>query len=274
MPVFCFLMKKIILSCKNVKKDYTFGLRLKRACAIKDLSFSMEEGEVLGIVGPNGAGKSTTLQVLLGFVHADSGEILLYDKNPMHPEVRSKIGFLPENSGLYQQLSVRDHLNFAAKIAGMPRKKTNERIMEILNLVGLSHVADIPVRYYSKGMTQRAALANALFLEPELLILDEPMSGLDPLGRQLVIDIINEYKQKEASVLFCSHILTDVERLCDRVAIMNKGEIAAIFQAEDLVEEGQALFSQRGKSPLEKHFLKIIRVDQHENNSGNCSINV
>ena len=229
---------------------------------------------MLGIVGPNGAGKSTTLQALLGFIHVDSGDILLYNKDPMHPEVRRKLGFLPENPCLYQQLTVKDHLHFVAKLAGMPRKKTKERITDILSQVELNHVADIPVRRYSKGMTQRAALANALFLEPKLLILDEPMSGLDPLGRQLVIDIIKKYKQKGASILFCSHILTDVERLCDRVAIMNKGEIAAIFQAADLVEEGQDLFSPRGKSPLEKQFLKIICADQNENNFGNRSINL
>ena len=267
-------MKKIILSCKNIQKNYKFGIRLKRVCAISDLSFSMEEGEVLGIIGPNGAGKSTTLQIILGFVHADSGEILLYGKKPIAPEVRSKLGYLPENPCLYRQLTVKDHLKFVAKLAGMPRKQAEDRMAEILNQVELSHVADIPVRRYSKGMTQRAALANALFLKPELLILDEPMSGLDPLGRQLVIDIINEYKQRGTTILFCSHILTDVERLCDRVAIMNKGEIAAIFQASDLVEEGQGLFAQRGKSPLENHFLKIICADQNENNSSHSSINV
>ena len=246
-----------LISLSSVKKTYRGELNRKQTPALTDLSFSVSKGEVFGIIGPNGAGKSTALKILMGFISFDKGEVLLNNRKPDAKKIHQNIGYLPENPCLYPNLTVVDHLKFAAAILRINPKTVLEKIAALLSLVQLEDAATLPIRHFSKGMTQRAALAYALFHDPELLILDEPMSGLDPFGRQLVIDIIRGYNRKGNTILFCSHILTDVERICNKIAIMNTGEIAATTTPAEL-----ALLTpspgDKGASPLESFFLQTI----------------
>lgn len=246
----------VIISFSHISKTYKKHLFQAASTALDDLSFEVKSGEIFGIIGPNGAGKSTALKILLGFIRQDKGAVSIQDKSPQDSTSHACLGYLPENPCLYDQLTITEQLRFAGQISGYSAAQTEERIIELLAKVNLSHVAKIPIRRFSKGMTQRAALAYALFSEPELLILDEPMSGLDPLGRQMVVDILREYNSKGHTVLFCSHILTDVERICNRIGIMNKGHLATIIDGSELSPAGSARGSD--KTPLEELFLRTI----------------
>ncbi len=255
-------MPKYSIRFSNITKTYKNDLRLKKTIVLTDLSFHVKKGEVFGIVGPNGAGKSTTLKILMGFVKPDKGEVLLAEKPPSDPSSRSRVGYLPENPCLYNNLTAREHLEFAAQLSDLPRDRAQERIEQVLELVELTHAARLPVRKYSKGMVQRAALAYALFHEPEILILDEPMSGLDPLGRKLVVDIVKDYNKQGNTILFCSHILTDVERICDRIAIMNRGRILTTVTPEELDGANGNGLTPMEISPLESLFVEQISSDR------------
>jgi ABC-2 type transport system ATP-binding protein len=251
-------MKETVITYDQVFKTYKADIRIKKK-ALTGLHFQVQKGEVFGVVGPNGAGKSTALKILMGFVRADKGNIDLNGQSPTNPASHKFVGFLPENPCLYEHLTIIDHLKFCARVNGYSSQESVQKIQNLIDLVDLSHSATIPIRRFSKGMTQRAALACALFHEPEILILDEPMSGLDPLGRQLVIEIIREYNKKGHTILFCSHILTDVERMCDRIGIMCNGKLASIIKPEELA---QNVYSQttngEKKTPLESFFLKTV----------------
>jgi len=252
--------KKSIISLDHISKIYKKHLFRASGKALDDLSFQVSQGEIFGIIGPNGAGKSTALKILLGFIQQDRGTVIIQGKKPTDSACHARLGYLPENPSLYDQLTITDHLEFAGHISGFSAQRTRDRIHELLDKVNLSHVAGTPIRRFSKGMTQRAALAYALFEEPELLILDEPMSGLDPLGRQLVVDILREYNGKGHTVLFCSHILTDVERICSRIGIMNRGRLAAVIEAGQLPSLSR-MGNKGDKTPLEDFFLSTIRND-------------
>ncbi|MFP3982352.1 MAG: ABC transporter ATP-binding protein [Desulfurivibrionaceae bacterium] len=245
---------------EQVKKSYRHDFKRTTAIALAGLDLEVKNGEVFGVVGPNGAGKSTSLKILMGFVRADSGRINLMGHNPGSPEAHNRVGYLPENPCLYENLNITDHLRFAARTSGNTAQ-IKDRIKDILAMVDLAHAARTPIRRFSKGMTQRAALAYALFHEPEILILDEPMSGLDPLGRRLVVDIIRQYNQKGHTILFCSHILTDVERICDRIGIMDRGKLVSTITPAEL----ESIPEQSGiESPLESCFLKTIKGEVQE----------
>lgn len=248
-------MTQSIVVTDRLSKTYSAHLFQQTKKALSSVSFSVSKGEVFGIVGPNGAGKSTLLKILLGFITNYSGKATINDLSPDHPECRQAIGYLPETSSLYSHLSIQDHLKFAGRIGGLKHVTLKERIDTILDEVGLSNVAKKQIHSYSKGMNQRAALAYALFLRPEILILDEPMSGLDPLGRQLVIDLIRDYNKKGHTILFCSHILSDIERICDRIGIMNKGELVTIINPNELQAPTDIKWN---RSPLESFFMKTI----------------
>lgn len=246
-----------VITCESVCKTYSQGIghREKKA-ALDFLNFSVDEGEVFGIIGPNGAGKSTLIKTIMGFVRPDSGIITIKGQDCSDPACHYNIGYLPETATLYNKISIRDHLLFGARITGMTRTERVSRINTVLRMVDLEEVSNTPLRNYSKGMTQRAALAYALFSEPEILILDEPMSGLDPMGRQLVIDIMRTLHQKGVTILFCSHILNDVERICNRIGIMNQGRLSLVTTPEQLKANYQN--SPAHLTPLESCFLQEI----------------
>lgn len=245
---------------RDVHKTYVSDFKRRKSKALTGLTFQVEKGEVFGIVGPNGAGKSTALKTLLGFVKYDAGEVSLAGVHPDDPTAHHAVGYLPENPCLYEHLSVRDHLLFLARLHKMTSQEARSRINDILEMVNLAHAAKAPIRSYSKGMTQRAALAYALFHRPRILVLDEPMSGLDPVGRRLVVDIIEEYNREGRTVLFCSHILTDVERICHRIGIMNKGRLAMVLSPKEL-DKDQAAIDPGGASPLETLFMQTVQAN-------------
>ncbi|MFH0725458.1 MAG: ABC transporter ATP-binding protein [Pseudomonadota bacterium] len=248
-PVICF---------DKVAKTYRADLFGKKTPALSDLSLTVSQGEVFGIIGPNGAGKSTALKILMGFVKYDGGFVSLTGHPPSTPACHEKLGYLPENPCLYENLTVTEQLTFAARISRILRGDRTDRIRKILDRVDLNHAANMPIRRFSKGMTQRAALAYALIHEPDILVLDEPMSGLDPLGRRLVVDIIKEYNEAGHTILFCSHVLTDVERICDRIGIMDKGRLAAVITPDEL--DRKPVSNERGAaSPLEAFFMETVK---------------
>ncbi len=247
-----------VISFAGVGKAFQHDLTRKKAVALHNLTFAVSAGEAFGIIGPNGAGKSTALKILMGFSRADRGVVTVGGQGPGHALGHQMIGYLPENPCLYENLTITDHLRFAARTTGFSGPVA-PRIKELLALVGLSGEARLPIRRFSKGMTQRAALAYALFHDPDLLVLDEPMSGLDPLGRQMVVDIIRQCHARGKTILFCSHILTDVERICDRIAIMNRGELQSITTPKELNNYVIAPELPPGTTPLEACFLEIVR---------------
>lgn len=211
----------MILNIQEVKKTYRGK---KRVEALKGVSLSLQEGEIFGFVGPNGAGKTTLIKIIAGILKADSGTIRILDKSPTSPEGKNLRGFLPENPQTLRNLTGREFLKFCASVLGKPGEKTEE----LLSLVGLSEAGDRKLKEYSKGMLQRIMIAQSLIGDPPLLIYDEPLSGLDPIGRKDVKQIIRELKTRGKTVFFSSHIIEDVEELVDRVAIIGNGKIIRI----------------------------------------------
>jgi ABC-2 type transport system ATP-binding protein len=219
--------------------------------ALQGLDLTVQAGEVFGFLGPNGAGKTTTMNVLLGFVPATSGTASLFGIDVRQPIARQRIGYLPELTYYYKFLTAEELLRFYAQIFGLTRSETDQRIASLMRLVELEHAAKRPIKTYSKGMQQRIGLAQALINNPDLLILDEPTSGLDPLGRMKVREIIQRLKSEGKTVFFSSHELGEVETVCDRVAIVCRGELKAEGRVTDLVATHKA-------ANLEQVFLKLI----------------
>jgi ABC-2 type transport system ATP-binding protein len=239
-----------ILKTENLRVEYKAQNGQARKVAVKNLNLEVRSGEVFGFLGPNGAGKTTTMNVLLGFVPPTAGEAYLFGVNVREPIARQRIGYLPELTYYYKYLSAEELLRFYAKVFGIAREETERRIDWLIKLVELEHARKRPIKGYSKGMQQRVGLAQALINNPDLLILDEPTSGLDPLGRMKVREIIQRLKDEGKTVFFSSHELGEVETVCDRVAIVNQGELRMEGSVPELLEEHQ--------TNLEQIFLKII----------------
>jgi ABC-2 type transport system ATP-binding protein len=214
-----------VVCVKDVVKDFRpgFGVRTKRV--LHGVTFSVRRGEIFGFVGPNGAGKTTTLKLLMGLIRPTSGSATILGSSVSQTEFRHEIGFVPENPYFYTFLTAREILNFYAKLSGVKEPRRSERVSELLQWVGLEHAADARLKTYSKGMLQRVGIAQALVHDPSVVFLDEPMSGLDPIGRKDIRDIILRLKTEGKTVFMSTHILTDVEMICDRVAIIVKGLI-------------------------------------------------
>ena len=224
-----------IVEINKLKKSFRQGFFGRRFLALKGLSFSVEKGEVYGLLGPNGAGKTTTIKILTGLLSADSGGIKILGEPIGAPRIREKIGFLPENPQFHDFLTGEEFLNFHSNLLGMPRYGRKEKIKELFNAVGLKGAGDLKLRAYSKGMIQRIGVAQALLGEPEILILDEPMSGLDPIGRKELRDIILGLKEKGKTIFFSTHILPDVEVICDRIGVILNGELKGEGKLEELL---------------------------------------
>ena len=240
-----------IVETKNLRVEFRAQIAGQaKKVAVKELNLSIRAGEVFGFLGPNGAGKTTTMNVLLGFVNATSGAAYLFGVDVREPIARQRIGYLPELTYYYKFLTAEELLRFYARIFGIPRAEADRRIDQLLKLVELESARKRPIKTYSKGMQQRVGLAQALINNPDLLILDEPTSGLDPLGRMKVREIIQRLKNEGKTVFFSSHELGEVETVCDRVAIINQGELKVEGRVADLVEKHHA--------NLEQIFLNII----------------
>jgi len=219
----------------SLGKSFAGHLGLGRTVAVEDLTLQVRSGEIFGLLGPNGAGKTTTLKMLVGLLHPDRGQIRLLGGPPGDPAVRARIGFLPENPYFYDYLTAEEFLDFYARLQGIPHAERRECVRKSLERVGLEERGKTALRKFSKGMVQRLGLAQAIQHDPELVILDEPMSGLDPLGRREVRDLILSLRRAGRTVLFSSHILQDAEMICDRVAILRRGRLIALGELGDLV---------------------------------------
>ena len=219
-------------------KTFRVGFWGRRVRAVVDLSFEVRAGEIFGLLGPNGAGKTTTLKMLLGFVKPTSGHALIAGERVGTVASRRKLGYLPENPALYEFLRGDEYLVFAGRLCGLSGAEARRRAADLLERVGLTGRADRPIRKFSKGMVQRLALAQALIGDPSIVILDEPMSGLDPIGRKDVRDLILKLRDEGRTVLFSTHILSDVEAICDRVGILVEGRLTDCGALADLVAPG------------------------------------
>lgn len=248
-----------LITCHNISKAYRadFWARRKNP-VLENITFNVHQGEVFGIIGPNGAGKSTLLKILLGFIKPDLGTAIIDQKSVNSPHPQFTLGYLPENPSLYPHLTPKEHLLFACKVGGLDPAEREHKIRQALTTVNMLDVTDKQIKKFSKGMVQRTAIAYAVVLNPKILILDEPMSGLDPLGRNLVIDIIQQLHEKGTTILFCSHILNDVERICDRISILNKGRLLETISTNALRESYNSTEGSTGKTPLEQYFLNKI----------------
>jgi ABC-2 type transport system ATP-binding protein len=225
------------LQIRGLSKSYPSGHLLRsRRTALRGLDLTVGAGEVFGYLGPNGSGKTTTLKLLVGLLRPDAGEVEVLGLPHSRREWRHRVGYLPEHPYFYDYLSVREYLDYAGRLFGLPRAARRARGADLLARLGLAPAADVPLRRVSKGMLQRAGLAQALINDPELVILDEPMSGLDPLGRRLVRDLIQDLKRAGRTVLFSTHILSDAESLCDRVALLAGGELRAQGRLDEILK--------------------------------------
>src|SRR5258706_7255766 len=213
----------------DLEKTYLVGFWRKRPkLALRPLRLTIKEGEVFGFLGPNGAGKTTTLKLLMGLVLPTAGSARILGMEMDDPRVKSQIGFLPEQPYFYDHLSARELLNYYAQLSGVPAKGRSARVEQMLARVGLSDSAGVQLRKFSKGMLQRVGLAQAILHDPKLVVLDGQMSGLDPIGRRDVRDIIVELKSAGKTILFSTHILSDAEMLCDRVGVIAGGKLRGV----------------------------------------------
>lgn len=224
------------ISVQHLTKTYQPTWPWQTPCTIlSDVSFSVGCGEIFGFLGHNGAGKTTTMKILIGLMRATSGTIELLGMPSTDVQVHKRIGYLPESPYFYDYLTAEEFLTFYGSLAGMNKANLSGRVTELLGRVGLCEARTRPLRKFSKGMLQRIGLAQALFHDPELVILDEPMSGLDPVGRKEVRDIILSLRDQGKTVFFSTHIISDVEMICDRVGIIAKGKIQAVGKIEEIV---------------------------------------
>ena len=236
-------MKKVIspiLELRDIQKS------LNKKAILHGVSLSVYPGEIFGFLGPNGAGKTTTMKCILGLLTPNAGTIEILGGSGLDRDLRKEIGFMPENTYLYKYLTGREFLRFNGKFFDIPSDELEQRIDTLIEQVGLGHAKDKLLAQYSKGMLQRIGLAQSIINEPKIIFLDEPMSGLDPIGRKMVKDLILGLRKKGTTVFFNTHILSDVESICDRFAIIHFGNIIASEKVSDL------------KKPLEEYFIEAI----------------
>jgi ABC-2 type transport system ATP-binding protein len=228
----------VVLRVTGLAKHFHKAFTRKIVTAVRGVSFEVIAGEIFGFLGPNGAGKTTTIKMLMGLITPTGGTMEILGRRAPAPEIMGRVGFLPENPYVYPYLSPREFVTLCGRLSGLRGRDLRDRSVRVIERVGMGEAMDRAARTLSKGMLQRVALAAALVHEPELLVLDEPMSGLDPVGRKEVRDLILEEKRRGRTVFFSSHILADVEMLCDRVCILRQGEIVVAGALRDLLSAG------------------------------------
>ncbi|WP_411827703.1 ABC transporter ATP-binding protein [Luteolibacter sp. AS25] len=235
---------------RHLVKDFKTSFRRKPLRAVDDVSIRIMPGEVYGLIGPNGSGKSTTMKALLGLVAPSSGECAIFGKDSMKVDSRNEVGFLPENPYFYKHLSGEETLKFYGKLCGIRGSKLRDRVKELLELVDLENARYRRIGGYSKGMLQRIGLAQALIQEPRLVILDEPTAGVDPVGSREIRDLIFKLRERGITVFLCSHLLEQVQEVCDHVGIIFKGKMVKEGRLEDLIAiEDQTELVLKNASP-------------------------
>jgi ABC-2 type transport system ATP-binding protein len=280
---------EVVVEARNLSKTYRDFWGRSKKVALKPLDLEVRRGEIFGLLGPNGSGKTTTLKLLLGLIFPSSGEALVFGRDATDVSKNERIGYLPEESYLYKFLDAEETLDFYGRLFDMPPEERKRRADMLIEMVGLSRDKKRQLKEYSKGMTRRIGVAQALINDPELVMLDEPTSGLDPIGTREMKDLIIDLKNRGKTVIMCSHLLADVEDVCDRIAVLHQGELKELGRVEDLLrvtdvtqiratglseaarEEIRAVLQRHGstdaeignpRTTLEDLFLDIIRDTQ------------
>ena len=236
------LSKEMAIVIDNISKEYRTGFWMKRYLAVDSLCLSVPKGETFGFVGPNGAGKTSTITILAGLQAPTTGNAYIQGISSQEPASKRALGFLPERPYFYTYLTAKELLRFYGGLCSLSGISLEKRILELLERTNMLEFSDVPLGKYSKGMLQRVGLCQTLLHDPDVILLDEPMSGLDPVGRALVKEIILEEKYKGKTVFFCSHVLSDVESICDRVAVVIKGKLRLLGTIRELVKEQEENF--------------------------------
>ena len=243
--------KMIAIKIEGLSKKYKNGFSGERR-VLDNLTLTVNQGEIFGFLGPNGAGKTTTLKLLTGLIFPTSGKAFIFEKEPADPSLKSLVGFLPENPQFHRYLTAEELLIYYGELFSLGSKEIRKRIDYLLKLVNLENERHVLLNKFSKGMIQRIGIAQLILNDPELIILDEPMAGLDPMGRKMVGDILIKMKKEGKTVFFSSHILNDAESLCDRVAILEEGKLSMVDSVENLLN----LSSENPLSSLEDVFIE------------------
>lgn len=279
----------VIVETRNLSKVYRDFWGRQKVRAVKALDLEIRRGEVFGLLGPNGSGKSTTIKLILGLLFPTSGRVLVFDKDATDVGKNERIGYLPEESYLYKFLNAEETLDFYGRLFNMPAHIRRERVAELIEQMDLGWAKRRQLREYSKGMTRRIGLAQALINDPELILLDEPTTGLDPIGTRDMKDLILKLRDQGKTVLMCSHLLADVQDVCDRIAILHQGELKELGRVESLLKvrdvtqiqakglsdeakqeirqviekhNGECLSLENPTSTLEDLFLRIVRESE------------
>jgi len=230
-------VSSILIQVERLRKVFRQGFWMRRVEAVRDVSFEVRAGHIYGFLGPNGAGKTTTIKMLTGLIAPTSGRATIFGERVPSPHAMRRVGFLPENPYVYPYLTPREFVEMCGRLSGLGARRVREQAARVLGDVGMLYAADRQVRRLSKGMLQRTGLAAALVADPELLILDEPMSGLDPVGRKEVRDLILKEKAGGRTIFFSTHILSDVETMCDHVTILRQGRVVVTGEIATLLRK-------------------------------------
>lgn len=279
----------VVIETRNLSKVYRDFWGRQKVRALKALDLEIKRGEIFGLLGPNGSGKTTTIKIILGLLFPTSGEALVFGKDATEVTKNEKIGYLPEESYLYRFLNAVETLDFYGRLFDMPTSVRKQRTAELIEMVGLTWAQRRPLKEYSKGMTRRIGLAQALINDPELIVLDEPTTGLDPIGTREMKDMVLRLKAEGKTVLLCSHLLADVQDVCDRIAILYQGDLKELGRVDSLLKVsdvtqirattltdeaqqeirevikrhgGKTLAMEHPTTTLEELFLKIVRESQ------------
>lgn len=254
-----------VIEIRNLSKVYRDFWGRKKVQALKSLSLDVRKGEIFGLLGPNGSGKTTTMKLLLGLLFPTTGEVSIFGQPSGNVEKNERIGYLPEESYLYRFLNAEETLDFYGRLFNMPASVRKQRRDELIEQVGITHARKRQLKEYSKGMTRRIGLAQALINDPDLVLLDEPTSGLDPIGTRDMKDMILKLRDQGKTVVMCSHLLADVQDVCDRIAILYGGELKVMGRVEDLLKSKEQ--DQLLTSPLSAEALKDVEAVLKKHNA-------
>jgi ABC-2 type transport system ATP-binding protein len=280
---------EVVIETRSLSKVYRDFWGRKKVRALKALDLEIRRGEVFGLLGPNGSGKTTTIKLILGLIFPTDGRALVFNRDATEVTKNQRIGYLPEESYLYRFLNAEETLDFYARLFNMPRAVRRQRVADLIEMVGLDWAKRRQLKEYSKGMTRRIGLAQALINDPELIVLDEPTTGLDPIGTREMKDLILKLREEGKTILLCSHLLADVQDVCDRIAILYQGELKEMGRVDNLLKvrdvteiratglnalaqeeirqviersNGHVLNMDNPTTTLEELFVKIIRESQ------------
>ncbi len=254
---------EVIVEARNLSKTYRDFWGRSKKVALKPLDLEIRQGEIFGLLGPNGSGKTTTMKLLLGLIFPTSGEAVVFGKDATDVSKNDRIGYLPEESYLYKFLDAEETLDFYGRLFDMPPEERKHRADALIEMVGLGRDKKRQLREYSKGMTRRIGVAQALINDPELVLLDEPTSGLDPIGTREMKDLIIDLKERGKTVIMCSHLLADVEDVCDRIAVLHQGELKELGRVDELLRVTDITQIRATGLPVEAHDEIRAVIERH-----------